>query len=133
MNVVVDASVWSLALRRHRPDAPEVEALVALLRDDRAALLNPVRQEVLSGVRDPQRFRTLRDELRTLPEYPLTATHHEVAAESFNACRAKGIQGSGTDFLICAASLLDRLPIFTTDQDFARYAAHLPITLYRPA
>ena len=75
----------------------------------------------------------MRAELRTLPEYPLTAAHHEVAAESFNTCRAAGVQGADVDFLICAVSLLDRLPIFTTDRDFGRYAAHLPITLYRPA
>ena len=61
----------------------------------------------------------LRQQLRKQPDYPLTIEHFEVAAEAYNLCREKGVQGSNVDFLICAASQLDRLPIFTTDKDFA--------------
>jgi predicted nucleic acid-binding protein len=40
------------------------------------------------------------------------------------------VQGSNTDFLICAAAERRNLPILTTDADFRRFAAILPITLH---
>ena len=132
MNVLVDTSVWSLAFRRRRASAPEVAELAGLLADDRAVLLGAVRQEVLSAIPDAADFRTLRDRLRGLPDYPLSVSHYEVASESFNTCRSRGVQGSYADFLLCAVSLLDRLPLFTTDRDFDLFARHLPVTLYVP-
>jgi predicted nucleic acid-binding protein len=132
VKTIVDTSVWSLAFRRHKATAPEVVALEALLRDDDALLPGVVRQELLSGVRDPERFRLLRDQLRKLPDYALLTEHYEIAAEGFNTCRSNGLQGSNTDFLLCAISQLDRLPIFTTDGDFRHFAKYLPITLYEP-
>ena len=63
----------------------------------------------------------------------LTREHYEVAAEASNTCMSKGVQGSNVDFLVCAVSQLDRLPIFTTDQDFSLFAKHLPIKLFSPS
>ena len=57
---------------------------------------------------------------------------YEQAAEFFNTCRSKGLQGSNTDFLICAAAVRNNFPIYTTDHGFERYAQHLPIRLYHP-
>lgn len=133
MSVIVDTSVWSLAFRRRRATAPEAAVLATLLAEDDAILLGAVRQEVLSGIPDAADFRMLRDRLRDLPDYPLSVGHYEVAAESFNTCRSRGVQGSDTDFLLCAVSLLDRLPLFTTDRDFELFARHLAITLYEPS
>jgi predicted nucleic acid-binding protein len=48
----------------------------------------------------------------------------------FNLCRAKGIQGSNTDFLICAVAVRHDFTIFTTDGDFRLFAKCLPIVLY---
>ncbi len=53
------------------------------------------------------------------------------AARFFNLCRQQGIQGSNTDFLICAVAVHNRLAIFTTDKDFISFADHLPIPLYQ--
>jgi predicted nucleic acid-binding protein len=131
VSVIVDTSVWSLSFRRNRAVAPEASALAELLERDDALLVGPVRQEILSGIREAERFRKLRDTLRQWPDYPLTTNHFEAAAESYNACRAEGVQGSDVDFLLCAVSLLDGFPIFATDGDFELYARHLPITLFR--
>lgn len=54
----------------------------------------------------------------------------ELAAEYFNLLRSKGIQGSDTDFLICAVSVNHQLPIFTLDKDFELFKKHLPIMLH---
>lgn len=130
MTVIVDATVWSLAFRRRRAVAPEAEVLSRLLRNDAVVLLGAVRQETLSGIRDAAAFRRLRDLLRKTPDYPLRTDHYEAAAEAYNTCRRHGIPGAHTDFLICAVALIGRLPIFTADNDFQRYARYLPIKLY---
>lgn len=133
MNIIIDTSVWSLALRRQRT-LPNVETreLAELVREGRAAILGPVRQELLSGVRTDRQFETLRDHLRAFPDVPLVAEDYEVAASFFNRCRAKGIHGSNTDYLICAAAARRRFGILTTDTDFAHFARVLPIQLHNP-
>jgi predicted nucleic acid-binding protein len=133
MKVLVDTSVWSLALRRHQPAGKEPAALAALLRNGSVALLGVVRQEVLSGIPDERLFLRLRDQLRVVPNHPLDTRHYEAAAEAFNLCRRRGVQGSLVDFLLCAAAATDGLPLYTTDQDFALYAKHLPIKFFSPA
>ena len=133
MKVLVDTSVWSLALRRNPPsDGPEVSELIELIREARVQMIGPVRQEILSGIKGQTMFRKLRDHLRPFPDLELTARDYETAAEFFNICRGKGMQGSNTDFLICAVAARQKTPIFTTDGDFTLFRPHLPITLHSP-
>ena len=131
MNVLVDTSVWSLAFRRVSPqdDAP-VRELRRLIEELRAQMIGPVRQEILSGIRETARFDALRQALRAFPDLRIVIEDYERAAEFFNVCRQKGIQGSNTDFLICAVAVGHDLAIFTTDQDFQRYQAQIPIQLH---
>lgn len=135
MMVLVDTPVWSLALRRRpehlNPRERELtETLAELVRAGRVQLLGPVRQELLSGIREEARFRKLRDYLRAFPEHPLEAADYEEAAHINNRCRAKGIAGSAIDFLICAAALRRNWGILTTDRDFHNYRSVLPLQLY---
>ena len=133
MKVLVDTSVWSLALRRARPnDSPEVTELVELIREVRVQMIGPVRQELLSGIKYHDQFQSLRNHLREFPDLGLTSEDYETAAEFFNLCRGKGIQGSNTDFLICAVAARHRIPILTTDADFTLYKSILPIKLHTP-
>ncbi len=133
MNIVVDTSVWSLALRRHRSSmAAEALELAELVREGRAALLGPVRQELLSGVPIARQYETLRKHLKAFPDVALQSEDYEEAAEFFNRCRARGVQGSNTDFLICAAAARRQFAILTTDSDFTHFAKLLPIQLHPP-
>jgi predicted nucleic acid-binding protein len=50
--------------------------------------------------------------------------------QQFLNVRSKGIQGSNTDFLICAAAVRRDMAIFTIDKDFLRFAKCLPIVLH---
>jgi hypothetical protein len=131
MNVVVDTSVWSLALRRSTPN--DAIAIVNILRDlivdGRVVLLGAIRQEVLSGVRYTEQFARLRDYLRAFPDLELTSEDYELAAEFFNTCRSKGVQGSNTDFLLCAVAHRRSYSIFTTDKDFENFRLHIPVVL----
>jgi len=133
VRVLVDTTIWSLALRRHHRDPAEqylVDEFVELVKESRVVVIGPIRQEVLSGVRDPQQFETLRDHLAAFADLLLERQDYEEAASHFNTCRARGVQGSHIDFLICAVATRHALPIFTTDQDFVRYAEHLPLGLH---
>jgi len=136
MLVLVDTPVWSLALRRRHADLSLQEqhittALRELIQDGRAQLVGPVRQELLSGLREESSFRKLRDHLRAFAQVPLDVADYEEAARLNNQCRARGIAGSAIDFLICATALRRGWQIFTTDRDFSRYAAVLPLKLYQ--
>lgn len=133
MNIVIDTSVWSLALRRRKAvRAIEALELAELIREGRVAMLGPVRQELLSGVANPEQHETLREYLRAFPDVPLEPEDYEEAAAFFTRCRAKGIQGSNTDFLICAVASRRQLGILTTDIDFAHFAKVLPVHLHVP-
>ena len=131
MRVLVDTSVWSLALRRRRASVNgAVRELQSLIDEGRVAMLGVIRQELLSGIRAPETFERLRDHLRPFADEPLETADFERAAEHFNNGRAHGVQGSNTDFLICAVAERRSLPILTTDRDFTRFAQLLPITLH---
>lgn len=131
MKVLVDTSIWSLALRR-RPAVRDanVAELEELIKELRVQMIGPVRQEILSGIRSKSQFAKLRETLRAFPDLTLTSEDHELAAEYFNAGRRRGIQGSNTDFLICALASRYEMPIFTTDRDFTLFRRHLPIKLH---
>jgi predicted nucleic acid-binding protein len=136
--VLVDTPIWSLGFRRRieRLSAAELRQLQAwryLVREDEASIIGPVRQEVLSGIREPQAFDRIRLVLRPFPDEPLTLEDFEEAAHSHNVCRAAGVAGSAVDFLVCAVALRREIAIYTADQDFARYAQHLPLRLHEPS
>jgi predicted nucleic acid-binding protein len=130
VKILVDTSVWSQALRRHAQPTPVVGELRALIDEGRVAIIGPIRQELLSGIRNTTAFDRLRDHLRSFEDEALTREDFERAAEHFNVCRARGVQGSNTDFLICAAAERRGFPIFTTDTDFIRFSRVLPIELH---
>ncbi len=85
MNALVDTSVWSLALRRaSRSKQPYAEELAELIREGRVVIIGPIRQELLSGVRDVKQFATLREQLRAFPDLALETEDFEQAAEFYN-------------------------------------------------
>ncbi|MUL38331.1 type II toxin-antitoxin system VapC family toxin [Gloeocapsopsis dulcis] len=133
MKVIVDTSVWSLALRRSRSSQkfPQVTTLRELILVSKAALLGVIRQEVLSGIRETEQFTCLRDYLRAFPNLELEIEDYEKAAEFYNTCRKNGIQGSNTDFLICAVAYRRGYSILTTDGDFTLFDRYLPVTLWQ--
>ncbi len=53
------------------------------------------------------------------------------AARLSNLCRSKGIQGLGTDFVLCAVAIREEVPVFTVDGDFERYAQVFPLPLHK--
>ncbi len=71
----------------------------------------------------------LKSYLSAFSDLSIQMQDYELAAEYFNTNRKNGIQGSNTDFLICALSSNYKMPILTTDKDFQLYKQHCPILL----
>jgi predicted nucleic acid-binding protein len=137
VTVLVDTTIWSLALRRraHQLSPAEtrlVEDWVGLVTSGQAALTGPVRQEVLSGIRSNEVFEALNEKLSSFRYLETLPSDHVLAARFFNVCRSHGIAGPHIDMLICAMAHRYDVPIFTTDPDFSGYARHLPIRLHDP-
>jgi predicted nucleic acid-binding protein len=131
MRVLIDTSIWSLALRRsEHAQNPETEELRRLIAVHVAEIIGPIRQEVLSGVRDQAQFDRLESHLAAFADLPLLMEDYVTAAKFYNLCRSKGIQGSNTDFLICAVAVRHDLAVFTTDGDFPHFAKCLPVVLH---
>ena len=132
MKVLVDTPIWSLALRRRKraDDAATATELASLVEDGRVVLIGPIRQELLSGIKEEAQFSRLREHLRAFPDADIVAHDYEDAASFYNRCRGKGLQGSNTDFLICAIAVRYDFSIFTTDRDFTHFATVLPIKLH---
>jgi len=131
MKVLVDTSVWSLALRR-KEQSDTVAKLTGLIMGSLVVMIGPVRQELLSGISERAVFDSLKSNLQSFDDLPITTRDYETAAEYHNICRKNGVQGSHTDFLICAVACNNDLLILTTDQDFRHYAEYLPIRLLKP-
>src|SRR5579884_3659093 len=110
MSILIDSTIWSLALRRPsaRLSAHEqqhVAEWAALVGGREAVLLGPVRQELLTGIRDEAVYERLRLALRDYPDDPLSIEDFEAGAYAANVCRAAGVAGSTVDFLLCGAAL----------------------------
>lgn len=134
MMVLVDTSIWSLALRRTRSQlsptqTKQLHKLEEIVAEGRVRLLGPVRQELLSGIKFPEQFARLQRQLRTFPDIALEIEDYEGAAEMSKACRTHGIIGSPIDFLLCSVALRRSWAIYTSDRDFERYGEQLPLAL----
>jgi predicted nucleic acid-binding protein len=137
MNVLVDTSVWSLALRRKTESLNATEKFIVaelseLVRERRARLVGLVRQELLSGIKTVEQYEKLRLHLRSFPDEPVDTLDYEEAAKAGNRCRGKGIVVSIVDILLCAVATKREWAIFTTDSDFTTYVKVLPISIHSP-
>ena len=121
MKTLIDSCVWSLSLRRKKPSSLSEEELLLLtsltdaIRNGRVAILGPIRQEVLSGIKEPAQFERLRNALAAFTDEPITTAHYEEAARLFNLCRSRGVECGPVDILICAVAESKRWKILTND------------------
>lgn len=96
MRILVDTSVWSLALRKKTLTANEkkvVKELKELIYELRAVIIGPIRQELLSGLSDEAKFNDLKEKLKAFDDISLQHGDYEKAAELSNKCRKKEYKG----------------------------------------
>ena len=132
MKVIVDTPIWSLAFRRKNfsEENITINNLIVLMRNAQIEIIGPIRQEVLSGISDKNKFYEIKNKMSVFMDYAVQTSDYEFAAECSNECRMNGIQGSHTDFLICAVAIKNHWEIFTEDKDFFEYKKYLPIKIY---
>jgi predicted nucleic acid-binding protein len=122
----VDTCIWSLVLRRRATitlSADEqklAHSLSDAIRDGRVAMIGPIRQEILSGVKEPGRFDKLSVALSSFPDEALTTSDYLNAARLFNLCRSRGVECGPVDILICAVAEQRNWTILTSDQALKR-------------
>jgi predicted nucleic acid-binding protein len=134
MKVLIDTSIWSLALRKKILTPKEqisVMELKELIFESRTVIIGSIRQELLSGISEPEKFTALKNKMEAFEDLNLTQVDYENAAELCNICRKNGVQGSHTDFLICAVAIKRGLAIFTVDRDFENFAQHINLNLHQ--
>ncbi|HWG19247.1 MAG TPA: PIN domain-containing protein [Terracidiphilus sp.] len=126
MKTMVDSCAWSLLLRRRDQTALRgaeqliVAALKEAIQDGHVLIIGPIRQEVLSGIKEASQFEKLRRKLEAFEDEPLRTVHYEEAAHLYNLCRSRGVECGPTDILICAAAIQMRCSILTCDGGMKR-------------
>jgi predicted nucleic acid-binding protein len=121
VKLLADTSIWSLALRR-RPAAvlsTEEKRLVTILseaiRDGRVVIIGPIRQELLSGVKEAAQFEKLKNALESFRDEPMETSDYEEAARLYNLCRRRGVECGPVDILICAVATRHKWGVLSND------------------
>ena len=134
MNLFVDTSVWSLALRRDAPsDHPTVARLgEALTRGERVFSTGLVLQELLQGFRGPRAAERIIERFAALAFVTPSRADHVEAAGLRNACRRHGVQVGTIDVLLAQLCIGHELVMLSADRNFAGIAEWTPLKLWEP-
>ena len=133
MNLFVDTSVWSLALRRDgKPVAPEVALLKQALSSGGSVFTTGlVLQELLQGFAGPKDQEAIVERFAPLSFIVPRRDDHVAAAELRNSCRRSGVQIGTIDALLAQLCVAHSLTMLTTDSDFVRIAEHRPLSVWQ--
>ena len=131
MNILVDTSAWSLALRRDSPpDCQVVSRLKAVLNDgENVFTTGLILQELLQGFKGLKARRRIIEYLSSLPLIIPEKRDHIDAADLMVKLRQKGIQVGTIDVLLAQLCLRYGLSLLSTDKDFSHIAKQAPLVL----
>lgn len=134
MTLLVDTSVWSLALRRDTPpNAPEVGALTRALRGaELVATTGVILQELLQGFVSATARAQIESHFAALDTIQPDREDHVEAAALWTTCRRGGVQLGTVDALISVLAMRHELTLLTTDKDFTNAARFCGLRLWRP-
>ncbi len=132
MTILVDTSVWSLALRRDgAAREPEVLALKgALLGNEVVVTTGLVLQELLQGFAGPKAQTQIVERFAALALIQPDRDDHIAAAAIRNTCRRAGVQIGTIDALLMQLCIRHDLTLLTTDKDFVHAARHCPLIIW---
>lgn len=131
MNLFVDTSVWSLALRRDTPSSEsEVSYLIEALEGGAQVFTTGlVLQELLQGFSGPRNRQAIIERFAALPFLVPDRRDHIEAADLRNQCRKRGLQVATIDALLAQLCIRHDLAMLTADRDFAAIAEVHPLHL----
>jgi predicted nucleic acid-binding protein len=129
VKLLVDTSVWSLALGRQdaaslSTDEQKLKAeLVRAIHDGRVAMLGLIRQELLSGIKEQAQFDKVKAALDPYLDEPINTADHEYAARIYNEYRIQGVEAGTVDILICALAVRRGWEVLSGDGGLSRCLA----------
>lgn len=124
---LVDTSVWIRADRKGHEAIKD--RLKELLVADFVSICWPIRAELLIGVKTPERWAILDEQLAALEQVSMTESTWSRAARLGHELARKGQSVPLPDLLIAATALLQGLTLWSVDSDFKRIAAVAPLDL----
>ncbi len=132
MTLLVDTSVWSLALRRDgAASEPEVHQLKeALLGADVVVTTGIVLQELLQGFSGAKSRSQIIERFSALPLIQPDRDDHIAAADLRNTCRKAGVQAGTIDALLAQLCIRYDLTLLSTDGDFKHIAKHCALRVW---
>ena len=132
MTLLVDTSVWSLALRRDvEATEPEVQELKdALFGSDVVVTTGLVLQELLQGFSGAKAQTQIVERFAVLPLLQPDRDDHIGAAVLRNTCRQAGVQIGTIDALLAHLAIRHDLTLLTTDKDFTHAAKHCALRVW---
>ena len=131
MGLLVDTSVWSLAMRRdEQPNSPELKLLIkALDSGEEIYSTGVILQELLQGFSGAKSADAIAERFAAIPMLIPDTADHIQAAELRNKSRRKGIQVGTIDALIAQLSLRYQLSLLTADKDFKHMSKAVKLKL----
>ena len=134
MTLLVDTSVWALALRRDAEAVgPEVEQLKdALLGADVVVTTGLVLQELLQGFSGAKASAQIIERFAALPLLQPNREDHIAAADLRNRCRRAGVQLGTIDAVLAQLCICHELTLLSTDNDFKLAARHCALRVWAP-
>ena len=135
MSLLVDTSVWSLALRRDTDiGTSHVLALRSALESGELVVTTGlVLQELLQGFSGPRASQAIIEQFSALPFLTPDRQDHIDAAGLRNRCRRAGLQIGTIDALLAQLCIHHELMLLTTDNDFVMAAEHCPLQVWNPS
>jgi predicted nucleic acid-binding protein len=132
MRILVDTSVWSLALRRKTGVVNEEAILLKRIIEEGEDifLLGIILQEVLQGIRNSKDFLALHEYFKAFPLIDLVREDYVKAAELKNRLISKGKQGSTIDVLIASTAISHHCHLLTADKHFTHISEHSELKLF---
>ncbi|MEN9309205.1 MAG: hypothetical protein RL173_3137, partial [Fibrobacterota bacterium] len=116
--VLIDTNIWSTFFRRNKPEDQKLRANIEMLmQENRISMIGPIRQEILTGIKDDNKYAILKEYLQAFEDEPITTEAYEYAAKVANGCMKNGIAISAIDAIIVAVIVLHGFEIYSNDQD----------------
>ena len=134
MNLLVDTSAWSLALRRDRVLESDVVGRLrqALDGGESVFITGIVLQELLQGFNGPRAREAIIERFAALALLVPDRDDHIAAADLRTRCRQHGVQAGTIDALLAALCIRHELTMLTVDDDFRHIARHTDLRVWGP-
>jgi predicted nucleic acid-binding protein len=130
--VLIDTNIWSTFLRRKNSEDQKLrDNIEMLLKENRISLIGPIRQEILTRIRDHNKFLILKEYFEAFEDDQITTETYEKAAQIANDCLKRGIAISAVDATIVSVVVTNGFEIYTKDKDFMRYKTVVPFIEYQ--